>query len=186
MKFPGTYYAYSLILALLGQTPWGIHVGLLLVNGATVLVLFFIGRRLLGDRAAAVAAAAFAVLSLDRWIMGVFAHATHFVLLPALAGFLLLLRASDSKRASGFVGAGALLGTAVLMKQHAVLFLPLGVGFGLWSESWRPPRDLTGMARRSGLLVAGAAIPFAVLCAVFAAQGVLGRFWFWTFQCMKA
>ena len=40
MKFPGVYYAYSLILALCGQTPWGIHVGLMLVNAATTLLLF--------------------------------------------------------------------------------------------------------------------------------------------------
>jgi len=30
------------------------------------------------------AAVAFALLSVDRWVMGIFAHATHFVLLPAL------------------------------------------------------------------------------------------------------
>jgi len=41
------------------------------------------------------------------------------------------------------------------------------------------------MALRNGLLLAGAAIPFAVLCAVLAAQGVLGKFWFWTFQYAK-
>src|SRR5262249_16958168 len=49
MKFPGTYYAYSVILALFGQTPFGIHIGLLLVNAATVLMLFFLARRLLED-----------------------------------------------------------------------------------------------------------------------------------------
>ena len=27
MKFPGVYYAYSVILALFGQTAWGIHAG---------------------------------------------------------------------------------------------------------------------------------------------------------------
>ena len=117
--------------------------------------------------------------------MGVFAHATHFVLLPALAGLLLLLGAIRSKRPGAYLGAGALLGTAVLMKQHAALFLPLGIGLELWSERWRTPRDLRGLARRSGLLAAGAAIPLAMLCVVFAAQGVLGRFWFWTFQYAK-
>ena len=49
MKFPGTYYAYSLFLAVFGQTPSGIHTGLLLMNLATAVVLFFVGRRLLGE-----------------------------------------------------------------------------------------------------------------------------------------
>src|SRR5262245_50869076 len=74
MKFPGTYYAYSLILAFFGETAWGIHVGLLVLNGATVLVLFIMGRRLLGLFPAAIAAIAFAVFSLDRWVLGPFAH----------------------------------------------------------------------------------------------------------------
>src|ERR1043166_10264218 len=30
MKFPGTYYSYSLLMAIFGQTAWGVHVGLLL------------------------------------------------------------------------------------------------------------------------------------------------------------
>src|SRR5205809_7496252 len=42
MKFPGAYYAYSLVLALFGQTAWGVHVGLLLVNAATTLALFLL------------------------------------------------------------------------------------------------------------------------------------------------
>ena len=80
MKLPGIYYAFSVILTIFGQTSWGIHVGLLCVNAATVLILFFLARRLLHDSmAAAVAASAFGVLTLDRWILGVFAHATHFV-----------------------------------------------------------------------------------------------------------
>src|SRR5207249_11821503 len=50
MKFPGTYYAYSLIMAILGQTPWGIHIGLLFVNAATVVIVFFLARRVINDR----------------------------------------------------------------------------------------------------------------------------------------
>ena len=98
MKFPGTYYAYSLLLALFGQSARGIHIGLLLVNAATTWLLFRLARRVTGEHAALVAAAAFAVLSLDRWIMGVFAHATQFVILAAVAGLLVLDRAMASNR----------------------------------------------------------------------------------------
>jgi hypothetical protein len=182
MKFPGTYYAYAALLALFGQTPWGIHVGLLIVNAATALLLFFLGRRLIGSFAAAVGATTFSVLTLDRWIMGIFAHATHFVILPALAGLLVLLRVLETRRRAALVGAGALLGAAVLMKQHAIVFLPLGIGLALWHDLRRPMPNVRATALRCALVLAGAAIPFALLCAVLAAQGVLGHFWFWTFQ----
>src|SRR5437867_1332772 len=125
MKFPGTYYAYSVIMALLGQSPSGIRTGLLLVNVATVVPLFLIARRLSGDLAAAVAGASFMLLTAGGTLLGLFAHATHFVLLPALLGLWLLLRAIDSGRTLTLLGSGALLGVAVLMKQHAAVFVPL-------------------------------------------------------------
>lgn len=182
MKFPGTYYAYAAILAVFGESPWGIHVGLAIVNAATVLLVFALGRRLLGDGPAAVAAVSFALLTLDRWIMGVFAHATHFVLLPALGGLLVVLRALDSGRRASFLGGGLLLGTAVLMKQHALLFLPLAAGLVVWSAMRPQPRELRSAVTRLGWLAAGSILPLALVAAVFLWQGVLGRFWFWTFH----
>lgn len=40
MKFPGTYAAYAGIMSIFGQTMTGIHLGLLLVNAATVVLIF--------------------------------------------------------------------------------------------------------------------------------------------------
>jgi len=180
MKFPGTYYAYSLILALFGHTPWGIHVGLLVVNAATIVVLFLLGRRLLGEFGGLIAATAFAVLSIDRWVFGVFAHATHFVMLPALVGWLILGSALETRRASAFLRAGLLLGTAVLMKQHAVAFVLLGAGLVVWHAFNTRGEALSGAFVRAAWLGLGAAMPFALLCLVLAAYGVFGRFWFWT------
>jgi len=182
MKFPGTYYAYAMILALFGQTPWGIHVGLMLVNAATILFVFAIGRRLLGDFAGAVAAVSFAILSIDRWIFGVFAHATHFVVLAALAGLLMLLRAIENKRTSSFFWSGVLLGLSVLMKQHAIFFLPLGAALVFWRESWGDGYAAWIPAKRIGVMALGAFLPLALVVVVLLAQGVLGRFWFWTFH----
>src|SRR6266436_113609 len=41
MKLPGTYAAYAVIMAIFGQTPSGIHVGLALVNAASIILVFF-------------------------------------------------------------------------------------------------------------------------------------------------
>ena len=179
MKFPGVYYAYSVILALFGQTSWGIHVGLLLLNAATTILLFLLARRVIGERAALVAAAAFALLSLDRWIMGVFAHATHFVILPAVAGLLLLIQA---KRLATYFAAGVLLGVSVLMKQHAAVFVLLGLGLVLWRDLKTDRASLRASLGRAATIALGVAVPFALLLAVLAQQGVVARFWTWTFQ----
>ncbi|TMP95942.1 MAG: hypothetical protein E6L08_00160, partial [Verrucomicrobia bacterium] len=51
MKFPGTYAAYALIMSIFGQTITGIHLGLLLVNAATVALVFLLGRKLMNSTA---------------------------------------------------------------------------------------------------------------------------------------
>jgi 4-amino-4-deoxy-L-arabinose transferase-like glycosyltransferase len=180
MKFPGTYYAYALILAIFGETPLGLHAGLLLVNAATTLLIFAIGRRIEGALFGAVAAVAFAVLSVDRCVFGVFGHATHFVLLPTLGALLILMRDRASPSPRWILGSGVLLGLAILMKQHAVLFVPLAAA--LVSFEARPSPSSGWPLARSRLLAlaAGIAIPVTAACAFLLSQGVLGRFWFWT------
>src|SRR4030095_10016091 len=91
MKFPGTYAAYAVVMSIFGQTISGIHLGLLLVNAATVTLVFFLGLRLIGDTAGFVAAASYTLLSVSPTVLGFAAHATHFVMLPVLGGVLLLL-----------------------------------------------------------------------------------------------
>jgi 4-amino-4-deoxy-L-arabinose transferase-like glycosyltransferase len=182
MKFPGTYYAYALSMALFGETPRGVRLGLILVNAGTIWLLFALGRRLLGSFGGAVAAISFALLSLDRWNLGVFAHATHFVLLPALVGLYLLLRPPDARRAGWLLASGALLGVAVLMKQHAIAFLPLGAILLIWEAVERGRRGWRAVLSDLAMLAAGALVPAALLGAVFLAQGVLDEFWFWTFD----
>src|ERR1700676_4001375 len=49
MKLPGTYAAYAVIMAVFGQSPSAIHVGLALVNAASVVLVFLIGRKLLDE-----------------------------------------------------------------------------------------------------------------------------------------
>src|SRR5438309_2073217 len=145
MKLPGIYYAFSVILTIFGQTSWGIHVGLLCVNAATVLILFFLARRLLHDSmAAAVAASAFGVLTLDRWILGVFAHATHFVGACSDSGTARFAPwIGKDKEAS--LRCGGLVAWPVRFNEEDRLFLP---------GSWNGIAALNG-ARRAGALRSG-------------------------------
>src|SRR5271156_3282876 len=57
MKLPGTYVAYALIMGVLGQTASGIHLGVLVINAGTIVLMFFLADRLFGRLAGLVAAA---------------------------------------------------------------------------------------------------------------------------------
>ena len=96
MKLPGTYAAYAALMAVFGQSANGIHLGMVLVNGGAVLFVFLLGRRLFSSAAGLAAGASYALLSTCPDILGTSAHATHFVVLPALAATLLLLRGLES------------------------------------------------------------------------------------------
>src|SRR5438128_8526512 len=69
MKFPGTYAAYAVIMSIFGQTITGIHLGLLLVNTATIVLIFFLGQRLFSLTGGVAAATTYAVLSLSQSVL---------------------------------------------------------------------------------------------------------------------
>jgi 4-amino-4-deoxy-L-arabinose transferase-like glycosyltransferase len=190
MKFPGTYAAYALIMALFGQTVTAIRIGLLLVNAATTILLYLLVKRRFDTGTALVAAVSFVLLSLEPTIAGIEAHATHFLILPVVGALLLLTPVTPSVsegpgRAGGappappaasltlgVTAAGALFGIAILMKQHAIAFALFPLVLLLARKRWR---DVA-------LLFGGGAIVGAITAAILATAGVFGRFWFWTIE----
>ena len=176
MKFPGTYVAYAAILGVFGQTAHAVHLGLLIVNGAAIVLVFLLGRRLHGDVAAAAAALFYAILSIGPATLGMAAHATQFLVPPVLAGFLLLLREGESRRFEP-AAAGICFGLAILAKQPAIAFLALGLLL-----AYRRRRSI----RDAGLVAAGAVAPLVLTAAWLWMSGVFDRFWFWTIRYASA
>ena len=187
MKFPGTYAAYALIMSIFGQTIHAIHLGLLLVNAATIALIFLVGRRLINTIAGITASASYAVLSVSPSVLGLAAHATNFVVLPVLGGILLLLKqqrvtASEPPKATQFVrlfAGGLLFGIAVLMKQPALLFIPFGAIYIIWNDL-NQRLSLNRILLRIVIFVTGAVLPLGVTSLILWHAGVLDRFWFWT------
>ena len=187
MKFPGTYAAYALIMSNFGQTIHTIHLGLLLVNIATIALIFFVGRRLINTIAGITAAASYAVLSVSPSVLGLAAHATNFVVLPVLGGMLLLLKeqrgiASEPSQPKQFVrllASGLLFGIGALMKQPGLLFIPFGAIYIIWNDQNRR-LSVNRILLRILIFVTAAVVPLGVTCLILWSAGVLDKFWFWT------
>ena len=126
MKFPGTYAFYAMIMSVFGQTTFGVHLGLLLVNLATVGLVLLIGLRLVNWETGLAAATTYVVLAINPAVMGLAAHATHFVIFFTLVGLVLLLGNSCSTSLASIFISGLFLGVAVLMKQPGMIFLIFG------------------------------------------------------------
>lgn len=182
MKMPGIYAAYALIEAAFGQTRQAIHLGLLLVNGVSLLLVFLLGRRLHGRTAGVGAAAAFAFLSLGQPVQGVFANAEHFVLPFALGGILLLPRPGGRRELWRIPAAGVLLGIAYLMKQHGAAFVAFAGSCLLLSELLARPIPWKTLTAKCLLFLAGVLLPFGLTCLILWQAGVFEKFWFWTFR----
>lgn len=181
MKMPGTAAAYALFMAIFGQTPSGVHLGLLLVNSASIILVYFLARRLFGHLAGVVACASFALLSIEPSILGFAGHASQFVVLPAIAGILILLKAIDSDKPGMFFWSGLLLGLAFFMKQPGIFFVLFGL-FHLPFREWKRGLQWRSLTVRLGMLLIGAALPFALTCLILWHAGVFEKFWFWTFS----
>ena len=166
LKLPGTCVAYALIMEAFGQTTVGIHAGLILVNLTTVVLVFLLMRRMGGDGAGVVAAGTYALLSISPPTLGLAAHATHFVLLPALAGIVLLQNLDEHTSAAHIFFAGLLFGLAFLMKQTGAAFGLFAAGWTVWCECSLRNRSWNRLAARLGCLTAGGLLPFILTCAL--------------------
>jgi hypothetical protein len=187
MKFPGTYAAYALIMSISGQTIHAIHLGLLLINVATVALIYLIGRRLINTMAGVTAAASYAVLSVSPSVLGLAAHATNFVVMPVLGGILLLLKerrvtaseAFQPKQLARLFASGLLFGIGALMKQPGLLFIAFGAIYIVWNDLNRRV-SLNRMLLRILIFVTGAAVPLGVTSLILWHAGVFDKFCFWT------
>jgi hypothetical protein len=179
MKLPGIYAAYAGIMALFGQTTAGIHFGFLLINLATLALLFLVARRLLDSAHAVVACVCYALFSMCRGVLGLEGHATNLVVLAAMAGLLLLLKARQSGSLWTFAWSGVAFGLSFISKQPGLVFGFLGLLI-LLRDLAIAGTPLRMAFKRAAFFCTGLAAPFLLTCLLMAWAGTFDRFWFWT------
>ncbi|HTR41192.1 MAG TPA: glycosyltransferase family 39 protein [Pseudomonadales bacterium] len=181
MKLPGTYFMYALGMAVFGQTAAGIHATLMVVNSLTIIFVFVLARRLFGALAGVAACAAFGILSVSPAVMGMAAHANHFVIFFAVWGTLLLWRGEEFYRWSFFFFSGVLYGLALLMKQQGICFCLFAVTMVVWNGFRNRAIFSTVFFRKILFLGIGMILPLAATYKGLQLAGVLPKFWFWTY-----
>jgi dolichyl-phosphate-mannose-protein mannosyltransferase len=179
MKFPGTSAVYAAVMSIFGESTVAVHMGLAVANLATIVLMFLLGRKILGELGGVVTAASYSVLSLMPHVLGTAAHATHFVVLFAVAGTLVLLRSSDRRRVLLIFTSGCLFGLALLMKQPGLLFVVFGSCY-LLAQDWRAQLDPKKIVSRNLLFISGASVPCLFAGLLLVLSGSFGKFWLWT------
>jgi hypothetical protein len=165
-KPPGIYYLTAASLALFGHSVAAIKVVLLGWSVATLFALYFLARRLLDGRAAALAVAILSLLVTPTWLEGDIFGSEILMILTTCLGILLGLRHRP------FL-AGICFGLSLLFKVPAIfdfgaffVFVALGVEKG----------GERGTLSQLGRLTAGLLAPVLVTVAYFAAEGALPEY----------
>lgn len=177
---PGICVAYALAIGLFGDTAAAIRLELIFVCLATALLVFCLARRICGDNAGLVAAGTYALLSINPMTFGLAAHATHFVMLPALAGAFVLLPLEDNASLARIFWGGLLIGLAAVMKQTGAAFGGFAVAWVVRCYYCSQVKSLPQLAKHLGVLAFGGLLPIVVTCCIFAFSGTWKQFFFWT------
>jgi len=178
-RFPAIYFIYALFMLLFGQTIIGVHIGLLIVNVATIVLVFLLAKRFLDNSAAIAASAFFSVISLSENVQGLFANAEHFLALSAIGGILLILNAINSNKLFTFFISGILLGISFVIKQQGIFFIIFAGLYFLFITFKKSPVLLYDILKKAGIYALGAVIPFSVMMSFQMMTETFGDPIFW-------
>ena len=165
MKFPGTYAAYAVIMALFGQTPAGIHFGVLCLTTLTALMLFWLGKKIL-DPTAGIVSASFLRRDGRQPFDARTGGARHAFLRVLCHRRLVRDVAGAAERETGWSSwpPASFSASAVLMKQQAALIaLWASLAFIVWLLS--PNRNSARQTVLAGRGVFGVGIILPFACA---------------------
>ena len=126
MKLPGIYYMYALIMAIFGESYKGIHIGCLVMNAGTMVLLYYSLKRFFNPMVGVVTAGIYGLMAMSYNLLAFAAHATHFAVFYVALSLFFFSKFENNKKILFAVLTGGMLGMAFLMKQQAVYFILFG------------------------------------------------------------
>jgi len=121
-RLPGVFYAYAIMVWIFGYTLQAMHIGFIVINLITTVILFLIGKELFDKLTALVIAASFALLSMIPHAYGFTTQSEHLVAITGFAGILFLLKFFKNEKWYYLVVSGVLLSLAFQIKQTSMFY----------------------------------------------------------------
>ncbi len=184
-KFPGIFYFYALIVFIFGRTVVGMHLGFILINVITVVIIFRLGEKLFDRWAGWICAAGFGILSLTPDLSGFTVQSEHAVALFASAALLTMVYAIQTENGRLWFLSGLLLGCAFMVKTSGVFFVVAG-GCSLSAVLYLKHRlDLRRWWRPVLLMGSGVLTVVALLFFLIVLQGAFNEMMYWAYRIPK-
>lgn len=182
--FPGIYYIYAFFFLLFGQNFLSIHLGLLIANALTILLLFLIGKHLFNRWTGIIAGASYAIITLNPRTLGLSAVPEHFVVLLSTSAILVMLIAINSNYLLHFFLSGIFFGLMALLKQNSIiifLFSMIYIIFVLKKRVLLQKKIVINVLT----FLAGFFIPVVIIYIDFIFKDNFDKFFFWTITYTK-
>lgn len=181
-KFPGIFYFYALMVGIFGATVKGLHIGFMVLNMGTIVLLFAAARRLFGNAPAVVAAATYAVVSMTPNLSGFTVQSEHGVAFFSALGIFLYTCTRARPRWYWFFVMGLAMGAAFMVKTTGV-FLALWGGLAVLLDFFfQPHRNLKEFSVRVLAYSIGGLLVIAMFFLVMFLKGAFDEMVFWTFE----
>ena len=169
MKPPLLYYLYGLGGLIFGTGDTGLRLFALILIIISGSLIFWIVKRIYSATTGLLSAAVFSFLSLNLYTMGFTMVAEHLVNVFILASILVGFRMQTKQKEYGWALSGLLLGIAILVKQIALVFVPIALFLILNAEL------KTKQYRIKSVLFYGCGMAF-MISIVLVVTGLIGDF----------
>ncbi len=170
-KPPGGYWVYELAVALGGPTELTIRVLPIPLVLLTASLVWWLGIALAGPAVGCLAALLYGLLSTDPYLYGNGANLEHVYNLASVGALAALVRGWRSPSRGWLVLAGVLVGAACLVKQVAIVNVPLFLLAIAWRPATTPRRFPVRAALDALALLAGFGAIWLAAIAVLVGQG---------------
>lgn len=173
MKPPGSFYVYSLFIALFGKSIFAIRLGGLLCIYIASVILFKAGEALQGRRSGVIAAIFLIVfVSARKW--GLSTMTEHIMLIPISLLLYLLLTKKITNGIALMIG--IVTGAGILMRQN-MAFDSVAVCVVILMGLTDPEKDIAERVKKCLVFVSGIAVPVTMMLAYYFINNELSLFY---------
>ncbi|GLR16338.1 glycosyltransferase family 39 protein [Portibacter lacus] len=179
-KPPGLFYSYAFVEALFGTSSRNLHVGFMVVNMVTVVLLAYGIKFIMNPLAAIVAAYVYAILSINPYASGFAVQAEHLLIFYVSISFFMLAYFYKSENKLALIAAGAAVAWSATIKQNGIFFIAaMTIGVGAIHLA-KQKLDLRKLIIEYSYLAIGGIGMFIIVCLLMLVQGVWQEFIFWS------
>jgi Dolichyl-phosphate-mannose-protein mannosyltransferase len=177
-KPPGFFYVYAFLEMIFGKTVFGLHLAFLIINIINSYSIYFITKKLIGVKEAAISVIIFNILSINPFLNGFTIQTEFLVVLFGLGSLLLVINATVFWK---FILAGMLGGMALMIKQPGIFFIAT-IGLYILLEKEKTNANKVKNILFYGLGIATIVAGFGLLMVSY---GVYDQFMYWLIEFPK-